>query len=562
MKQSLSGWILFACFAVASSFAAAAPVPDGAAIPVFEAPPDDASPSSCISAFTDYLQAMGRRIDYLLAMKAEPFDFALYLNQLPAEISACAAAFADNHGVLAALEKYIARCSANTSEIEQKATAVTSPEVREAYLQSLQENRKNLAELVLYRHKMDTERSAMESLAEEAAEWILLYRINTEISGPQKSEQILIPIIAQKREEWLERQQAASHIIEEQPGSGLTDELADATITKSEELNGWPPLPPDFRIADSLIKDGCTVPAAIEHVPTGYRFRLIPEGPIKMGATANAWEMCEVEGEESGGEAAMGSYWIGEKEVTCDQYAIFLNSMPGAKSAAYAEFKGAAKIIKKSEREGYASISGYGDHPVVEVSWDNAKGFARWMGADLPSEAEWEKAAKGPSGNNTFSWGEGWNSASANTAERLARVARFADEETWRRWWDDYQKTIKPGFYGTTTAVGSYGAHGFGLFDMSGNVMEWCLDWYAPYSSREAAYAGVTPSRYATTTSMTYYHDGEKRTVNASGRVVRGGAWNLPACAATTSARRKYLPAMKYSNIGFRVCIRRGSESP
>lgn len=113
-----------------------------------------------------------------------------------------------------------------------------------------------------------------------------------------------------------------------------------------------------------------------------------------------------------------------------------------------------------------SSIEGIMDHPVVHVSWEDAKAYCEWAGKTLPTEAQWEYAARGGQEGKDYPWGDA-----------LKPNGRWRTN-IWQGVFP-YENTTEDSFR-RTAPVGSYPANGYGLHDMGGNVWEWCADWYRP----------------------------------------------------------------------------------
>ena len=158
------------------------------------------------------------------------------------------------------------------------------------------------------------------------------------------------------------------------------------------------------------------------------------------------------------------------------------------------------------------------DHPVVNVSWLDAAEYAAWAGVGLPTEAQWEKAARGPDGR-LYPWGSTWDPARCAHSVGSARS--------------------------TTAPGGSFpsGASPYGVLDLAGNVWQWCADWY------DESYARSAPGRNP---------DGA---VSGDRRVLRGGSWNDTMPFIFRSAMRfRYTPSGRFISFGFRCAVTSRSD--
>ena len=181
-------------------------------------------------------------------------------------------------------------------------------------------------------------------------------------------------------------------------------------------------------------------------------------------------------------------------------------------------------------------------YPIINVSWPDAMAYAEWAGKRLPTEAEWEKAARGGLVGAKYPWG--------NTTPNGTQC-NFADKSRSKSWAD---KDADDG-YQFTAPVGSFPANRYGLHDMGGNVWEWCLDEYQKdfYSSspRRNPIAGAN----GVPTVIDNFKNKNLTNVFRVSRVQRGGSWHDDARDARVATRLMNNPSNPYGALGFR-CVK------
>ncbi len=173
------------------------------------------------------------------------------------------------------------------------------------------------------------------------------------------------------------------------------------------------------------------------------------------------------------------------------------------------------------------NIDDRGDHPVTHVSWTDAVAYCDWVGGRLPTEAEWEFAARGGLDQARFAWGDELEPEGVH----MCNI-----------WQGEFPKvnTLGDGWHGTSP-VGSFAANEFGLYDVAGNVWEWCADWFSASFHRNA--------RRVT-------RENPKGPRNGSAKVIRGGSYLCHDSYCNryrVGARTANTPDSSTGNLGFRV---------
>jgi formylglycine-generating enzyme required for sulfatase activity len=191
-------------------------------------------------------------------------------------------------------------------------------------------------------------------------------------------------------------------------------------------------------------------------------------------------------------------------------------------------------------------LTGRDRHPVVHVAYEDAEAYARWAGKDLPTEAEWEFAARGGLEGAAFVWGD------EPAPKGRMRANTWQGEFPW-------QNLAADGYEGTSP-VGSFPPNGYGLFDMAGNVWEWTSDYFVPRHAEEVAHACCVPRNPRVDTAELSLVAGQPGSTIPR-RVIKGGSH---LCAPNYCLR--YRPAARQgqavetstSHVGFRCIIRDG----
>ena len=242
-----------------------------------------------------------------------------------------------------------------------------------------------------------------------------------------------------------------------------------------------------------LLEVGSTKISPVDGMVMAY----IPIGAYKMGSE-------EENDEQPIHTVYIDAFWMDQTEVTNGQYITCVQDGfcdPPDSAASYG-------------RDSYYGDVAYNDYPVVYVSWQDALDYCAWSGRRMPTEAEWEKAARGGLVEKMYSWGD--ESPICEVGAENGANFRYSE--------NCYD----------TKKVGSFGANGYGLYDMIGNVWEWTADWYG------SSYYNVSP-----TNDPSGPETGDTR-------VFRGGAWNFDVSFMRVAKRNQGNPNNSWYYVGFR----------
>jgi formylglycine-generating enzyme required for sulfatase activity len=224
----------------------------------------------------------------------------------------------------------------------------------------------------------------------------------------------------------------------------------------------------------------------------GYELIFVPGGRFMMGSPKDEKGRSNDEGPQR--EVRIIDFYMGRYPVTNEQYKMYLDANPDVKEPRY---WGDSRFNEPRQ-------------PVVGVSWKEAQRYAEWAGLILPSEAQWEYACR--AGTNTRYY-------SGDTEKDLDRAGWYRENSGEK-----------------THPVGEKEPNAFGLYDMHGNVWEWCIDEYQQNASVENANTGVMPAKD-----------------QGLSRVIRGGSWYSDAGWCRSAFRNRYDPGIRFNYLGFRL---------
>jgi formylglycine-generating enzyme required for sulfatase activity len=203
-------------------------------------------------------------------------------------------------------------------------------------------------------------------------------------------------------------------------------------------------------------------------------------------------------------------------EVTNAQYVTFLNEEGNQEEGGvtWLDAGDGDELVENSAGKWVPDLW-VGNHPVVEVSWYGARAYCEWAGRRLPTEAEWEKAARGGLEGKKYPWGDEDPLCTLGAANGARHYGCYRD----------------------TAPVKSFALNGFGLYDMAGNVWEWVADWY------DGSYYESSPA------------ENPQGPSTGGSRVLRGGSWSFNLGSLRAAYRGRFAPDGTDYVVGFRCAV-------
>ncbi len=306
------------------------------------------------------------------------------------------------------------------------------------------------------------------------------------------------------------------------------------TMTPTPATNNPPSIPP----ANASLHDTWTRPT------DGMTMLYVPGGTFMMGSSEaeidSAFELCEqyrgegecqrswFDDETPAHEVQVGDFWLDQHEVTNSQFVLFLNEEGNQEEGGVTWLEDGSSAALIEEVDGiFQPKAGFEARPVIELSWYGANAYCQWIGGRLPTEAEWEYAARGSDGR-IFPWGNEFDGTQLNYCDSNCEF-------------DHKDEAVDDG-YARTAPVVSYDSQSWvGAYDLAGNVWEWTADWY------DSDYYDDSPTVNPT------------GPIDGSNKVLRGGSWDGSPFNVRGANRDRNTPVFRNFFVGFRCAVSPGS---